>query len=103
MKKFQLKDIVVPSNRCPKWLLALIKCSRKRTVIALYYDRTQQHTLYFLGSNRMGYSDEISNYPFRAEQLEHYILEPTGRPSKKQIRKMRGIKSMVNGRLLRTL
>ena len=80
-RKFDTGDRVVVkrlSSRTPLYIRTAIRLNRKRTVTSVYYDSTQQHTLYHLGSNKKG--EDISDYGFRAEQLKFAVKRETGRP-----------------------
>jgi hypothetical protein len=89
-QRFQKGNKVVLTEKAPKWLHSLLKRNRKRTIVNFYYDKTQQHVLYYLGSNYHGDADIIAAYSFRAEQLKRYITKPIGRPlSKRTLQKLR--------------
>lgn len=76
------------NKRTPLYIRDAIRLNRSRTVTDTYYDSTQQHTLYHLGSNRMAM--DISSYGFRAEQLELTRNRRDGR--KRGSRKLKALK-----------
>lgn len=84
--KFSIGDKVVintQSKRLPLWIRQEIKRTyRIRTVGFIFYYPTQQHTAYYLGTNKRG--EDISRYPFRAEMLKPYKMKHTTK-----LRKMR--------------
>ena len=80
--KFNIGDEVVIvrlNKRTPKYIRDAVRIGRARTVVAVSYDKTEQHNHYFLGDNRL--SESISGYPFRAEELR-FKGNKAGRPSK---------------------
>lgn len=75
--KFVIGDKIIinkDSKRLPVWIRQGIKhFSRIRTIGAIFYYPTQQHTAYYLGTNKRG--EDISYYPFRAEMLKPYKMK----------------------------
>lgn len=84
--KYKVGDKVVIKRvapRTPKDLLKELRLDHQRTIVGTFYDKTTQHTRYYLGSNRMGLVD-LSNVPLRASQLKFWIRGNNGRPKTKR-------------------
>lgn len=83
--KFDEGDKVVPNKRTPKWILELIRPSRKRTIVFIFYDAARKCRYFYLGSNNQGkYDGFVSAYPFRSYQLDKPIARGVGRPRAKR-------------------
>lgn len=82
--KFSIGDKVIintKSKRLPAWIKTGIKrFYRIRTIGAIFYYPTQQHTAYYLGTNAR--APDISHYPFRAEMLKPYKMKTSTRRHK---------------------
>ena len=79
--KFNIGDVVVINpnmKRTPKYILAIIRHNRKRTITARFYDKRSEHMRYYVGSNKMG--EDISSHAFRSDELKLAIRRKVGRP-----------------------
>ena len=83
--KFDTGTKVVPNKRSPKWILELIRPSRKRTIVHIFYDADRKCRYFYLGSNNQGrYDGFVSSYPFRSYMLDKPIVRGFGRPRTKR-------------------
>jgi len=78
------------NRRTPEWLREELRLDTPRTITAVCnvvrepsFIPTSRHTLYYLGSNRMG-SDNLEPHGFRAGELIPYVKGSAGRPKHKR-------------------
>jgi hypothetical protein len=83
--KFKKDDIVIlniKSKRLPKYIRDAKRACQKRTIQVVFPDSKTQHTRYYVGHNNRG--EDISGYPFRAEELKLYEMKLHTRHLKKR-------------------
>lgn len=92
--KFSPGDkVVLVTARCPKALMAGLRVSNPRTIVALgRYDH--DHPCYFVGYNRLG-TEDVSAYPFRSFQLA--LWERKGRPGRPKLKRHYNRKNDATG------
>ncbi len=78
------------NKRTPKWIRDKMRLNNPRTIQVVFYNKKQQHNLYYFNSNGKGNID-ISYIPFRATQLKLYEKGAVGRPKEKRIYTKRGL------------
>lgn len=80
--KFKLGDKVVVKGEIPQYFGTVARLHRVRTIAVIYYNKSQQHNMYYLGTNKRG--TEFDDYGFRAGQLELAPARQVGRPKTKR-------------------
>jgi len=76
--KFKERDRVVVRGSIPQYFGPVARLHRVRTITTVYYNKSQQHNLYYLGTNKRG--TEFPDYSFRASELELAPGRSIGRP-----------------------
>ena len=94
--KFDTGHKVVPNKRTPRWILEVIRPSRKRTIVHIFYDADRKCRYFYLGSNNRGkYDGFVSSYPFRSYMLDKPIVRGVGRPRTRRKHRKRGAVGLV--------
>ena len=78
MKKFELGDKVVLSDRAAKFLKTQVR-NQPRTITEMWYDPERKCNFYRLGTTNRGTND-VQAYAFRSFQLKFYVPGKVGRP-----------------------
>ena len=95
--KFAVGETVIINRlnkRTPSDIRQEIRINRKRRIIAIYYNKEQQHNIYHLGFNHRGL--DLRPFDFRAEQLMKLLRRKAGRPREKRRYRVKGSKLPVS-------